>query len=145
MRCLSICQPWATLVILGVKRFETRSWSTRHRGPLAIHASKTFRDEARLLFEQEPFRTELLKAGFRSSADLPRGMILGTVELIACLGTADLVTRGLIDAREAAFGDYSAGRYAFELRAPKPLQTPLRWSGQLNLFEIPDPDPQTVG
>lgn len=35
---LTLRQPWATLVALGVKTIETRSWRTNHRGPLAIHA-----------------------------------------------------------------------------------------------------------
>lgn len=36
---LSLWQPWATLVALGVKSIETRSWSTKYRGPIAIHAA----------------------------------------------------------------------------------------------------------
>jgi len=39
-RALTIRQPWASLIALGVKTIETRSWSTRYRGPLAIHAGK---------------------------------------------------------------------------------------------------------
>lgn len=38
MRGLTLHQPWASLVGLGVKTIETRSWSTAYRGPLAIHA-----------------------------------------------------------------------------------------------------------
>jgi hypothetical protein len=40
MRALTIRQPWATLIAEGVKTIETRSWSTKHRGPIAIHAGK---------------------------------------------------------------------------------------------------------
>lgn len=40
MKALSLHQPWASLVALGVKTIETRSWSTSYRGPLAIHAAK---------------------------------------------------------------------------------------------------------
>lgn len=40
MKALTIHQPWASLIAAGVKTIETRSWSTRHRGPLAIHAGK---------------------------------------------------------------------------------------------------------
>jgi hypothetical protein len=40
VRALSLWQPWASLVAEGIKTIETRSWGTRHRGPLAIHASK---------------------------------------------------------------------------------------------------------
>lgn len=37
---LSLWQPWAQLIVAGRKTIETRSWSTKHRGPLAIHAAK---------------------------------------------------------------------------------------------------------
>lgn len=39
MKALTLWQPWASLVALGVKTIETRSWATRYRGPLAIHAA----------------------------------------------------------------------------------------------------------
>jgi hypothetical protein len=38
VKALTLHQPWASLVAAGVKMIETRSWSTRYRGPLAIHA-----------------------------------------------------------------------------------------------------------
>lgn len=40
MKALTIRQPWASLIAAGVKTIETRSWSTRYRGPLAIHAGR---------------------------------------------------------------------------------------------------------
>lgn len=40
MKALTLHQPWASLIALGVKTVETRSWSTAYRGPLAIHAAK---------------------------------------------------------------------------------------------------------
>ncbi len=39
MKAIVLWQPWASLVALGVKTIETRSWSTKYRGPLAIHAA----------------------------------------------------------------------------------------------------------
>ena len=48
MQAISVCQPWASLIVCGAKRIETRSWSTPHRGPLAIHVSKTFTPTAKL-------------------------------------------------------------------------------------------------
>lgn len=39
MKALTVHQPWASLIALGHKRIETRSWSTSYRGPLAIHAA----------------------------------------------------------------------------------------------------------
>lgn len=40
MKTLSLWQPWASAIVAGKKSIETRSWSTRHRGPLAIHAAR---------------------------------------------------------------------------------------------------------
>lgn len=48
MKALTLHQPWATLVALGVKSIETRSWTTSHRGPIAIHAARTMPREARM-------------------------------------------------------------------------------------------------
>lgn len=40
VKALTIRQPWASLIAAGVKTIETRSWWTRYRGPIAIHAGK---------------------------------------------------------------------------------------------------------
>ncbi len=54
MKTLSLLQPWATLVVMGVKQIETRSWRTDYRGPLLIHASK---GKAGEIFAQDaPFK-----------------------------------------------------------------------------------------
>lgn len=34
--CLSMHQPWASLLVAGIKRVEGRSWPTKHRGTLWI-------------------------------------------------------------------------------------------------------------
>jgi len=51
MKALSLPQPWAMLVIMGVKEIEKRSWSTAYRGPMLIHASK---GKAGEIFAHEP-------------------------------------------------------------------------------------------
>jgi hypothetical protein len=40
VKCLTVRQPHAQLIVLGPKRIETRSWATKYRGPLVIHAAK---------------------------------------------------------------------------------------------------------
>lgn len=40
MKTLTLHQPWASLIAMGVKKIETRSWGTKYRGPLAIHAGQ---------------------------------------------------------------------------------------------------------
>ncbi len=58
MKALTLYQPWATLVALGAKRIETRSWTTKYRGPLAIHVSKRKNIDDLMCFH-EPFASAL--------------------------------------------------------------------------------------
>lgn len=43
MMCLSMHQPWASLLVYGIKRVEGRGWNTDFRGRLWIHAGKSVR------------------------------------------------------------------------------------------------------
>ncbi len=63
MKVLTLTQPWATLVAIGAKRIETRSWKTNYRGKLAIHAAKTVREEELDLCYSDPFREALISSG----------------------------------------------------------------------------------
>jgi len=86
MRTISLWQPWATLVAIGAKRFETRSWRSDHFGPVAIHATKGFGklgdgrpftvDDCAALCASEPFRSALAAAGIGGVDDLPFGKVL---------------------------------------------------------------------
>jgi hypothetical protein len=138
MLALSIQQPWAQLIALGRKRIETRGWRTAHRGPLAIHASKSFAEASRQLCFQEPFRRDLAAAGFIHSADLPRGAIIGTVELVACV-PSDSILDELTDA-ERLYGDLGPGLWAWRLADARPLDLPLPMTGHLGLFKVELPD-----
>jgi len=40
MKAISVRQPWANMIASGKKTIETRTWSTRYRGRLAICSSK---------------------------------------------------------------------------------------------------------
>jgi activating signal cointegrator 1 len=139
---LSLTQPWATLVVSGAKRIETRSWKTPRRGRIAIHASKGFPMWARDLCCEEPFASALMAAGIMSSRDLPLGAILGSVEIVDCVptdgGQLDLDATGPLDDIsdvERAFGDYGPGRYAWLLDSPT-RHKPKRCGGALNLWNV---------
>ncbi len=60
MKALTLWQPWATLVAMEVKKIETRCWTTKYRGELAIHAAKGFPKDARA-FTLEPVCYEAVK------------------------------------------------------------------------------------
>lgn len=59
MKCISLWQPWASLMSIGAKKIETRSWTTSYRGWLAIHASKKWDSEQKLTARIGEFRTAL--------------------------------------------------------------------------------------
>ncbi len=84
MTCLSLHQPWATLLRRGAKRCETRSGRTEYRGPLLIHACVSFPPAARALCQMEPFSDALLKAGITYWEQLPLGAVLGVAALVEC-------------------------------------------------------------
>ena len=136
MKALSLLQPWATLVVMGVKQIETRSWSTAYRGPLLIHASK---GKAGEIFASEP----PFKKYIPDFKQLPFGYILGKVTLIDVIrigtgvlfNTSDEIMNKLT-MEEKAFGDYTPGRFAWLLQDPILFKTLLAAKGNLTLWEF---------
>jgi hypothetical protein len=137
MKALSLHQPWATLILLGIKRLETRSWQTDHTGRLAIHASRSFPFEARQLCRQAPIFSLLAEAGFAHPDDLPRGALLGTVLVRRCLRTEELDVEALGDI-ERALGNFGPRRWAWLLEEPERFDRPIPYRGMLGVFPVPE-------
>ncbi|GAA4327530.1 ASCH domain-containing protein [Flaviaesturariibacter amylovorans] len=138
MKVLSLLQPWATLVVLGQKRIECRSWQTAHRGPLLIHASarKPTRRE-KFYFESAPYFGRFVP----DMEHLPYGALIGQVTLVDIHSTEWLVPQHqhLFDdihwPQELAFDDYSPGRFAWHLTDARELPAWLPVKGTLGLWE----------
>lgn len=130
MRAITLHQPWATLVAIGAKEYETRSWSTNHRGPLAIHAAKT-EDHLDLANENPYMREALREYGYRSIMQLPLGKVLAVVELGDCFPVEEM---RVLEEVEKAFGDFSAGRFAWELRVTWRYPSPIPARGRQGLW-----------
>lgn len=125
IKCLSVRQPWAELILLGRKRYELRTWRTKHRGPLAIHAAAT-------LGRQD--RENCLLAGL-DYAVLPCGAIVGTVEVSRCV-SCDISLYEEFVANHAAFAPWKPGIWAWELAQPVRLPEPVPFKGRPGLFTI---------
>lgn len=176
MKAITIWQPWASLIAIGAKQYETRSWATSYRGPIAIHAAK--KDPCKMPILVEPFETalnkELEKAGLAFCL-LPRGSIIATAELVNCHkietepdGTpffrywptaAEILQlqrdfpgqrdyRGQrirrfpeAERREILFGDWTPGRYAWEMTNIKLLPKPIRAKGAQRIWSWDETDP----
>jgi hypothetical protein len=144
MKALTMTQPWATLVAIGENSIETRSWSTRYRGPLAIHSAKGFPADARELCEMSPYREVLARAGYRDASELPRGEIIAVATLVDVMkfnkstlkDVRARAARGEFPQHEADFGDFSAGRFGWILKDVVRLKEPIPAKGMLGLWEF---------
>ena len=128
MKALTLRQPWASLVAVGAKRWETRSWATGHRGQLAIHAAAHWRPETAA---DIPWARALAIRPDEWER-LPRGAVIAIAEITACL-PAELVDPG---APESLFGDFTPGRWAWRLEGVRVLAPPLPARGRLGLWDI---------
>lgn len=128
MKALSLTQPWATAIALGVKQYETRSWSTSFRGVIAIHASKGFPKWAREFASME------LTLG-RLPARLPLGAIVAVARIVGVFRVEEVAPQ--VSAIERLYGDYSAGRYAWQLGDVRALIEPVACVGALSLWTVP--------
>jgi hypothetical protein len=148
MKALTLHQPWATLIMLGVKRCETRGWATSHRGPLAIHAAKAIPDYARDLFDDdEEFRAACERHGIEELDALPLGAVLGQVRLVDCRWTEE--ARRWADDDERLFGNWAAWeegrdgrphkRWAWQLAAPRAYARPIPARGAQGLWDWTPP------
>lgn len=83
-RALTVKQPWASLLVAGIKTIENRSWTTNYRGPLAIHAGQGVERNARAMIERSlgwPLAEDDVER-YRLGETLPAGAIVGVVELL---------------------------------------------------------------
>lgn len=146
MKAISLWQPWATLVAVGAKRCETRSWETLYRGPIAIHAAKKWTRQLEDICWSSPFRTVLElhrpnKGGAFFYGDalpmiLPRGVIVATAEIVGCVRTDAENTPA--SEQERAFGDYTPGRFRWDLANIRRLDDPIPYTGRQGFFDVPD-------
>lgn len=128
MKALTLWQPWATLIVNGDKHIETRGHKTNIRGRVAIHAAKV--NKAKLFLSLPmPIKEHFYKSGIRLVDVLPRGKVLGTVEIIGCLPIEELYGTVHDTPKERAFGDWNSGRYGWILRNPILFEEPVPAKG----------------
>ncbi len=125
MKAISIRQPWAWLVIHGGKDIENRSWPTKFRGRVLVHAAKGMtRKEYDVVMDF--LLVQALHAAAKSLpkfSELQRGGIIGSVEIIDCVTESN--------------SPWLIGEYGFVLRDPKPMPlTP--YMGRLGFFDVSD-------
>jgi hypothetical protein len=120
IKALTIRQPWAELILRGRKPLELRSWSTKYRGPLAIHAAiKVDTGAARRL-------------GLN-----PEQLTTGAFVGVAVVVDSRPYSRDdalLLKKRRAGFG-WLPYTFAWVLKTPRRI-SPVKGRGQLSLFKV---------
>ena len=137
IKVITLWQPWASLMALRAKGFETRSWPTNYRGLIAVHSAQRYQLDQDNFFWKPAFRAALAERGVERPDDLPFGKILSVHELRDVFRTEDI--RKTLGSAELEFGNYMSGRFAWEMplvyRLPKPI--PARGYQGLWHWELP--------
>jgi len=122
MKCLSVCQPFANLILEGKKTIELRKWNTEFRGEFLVHAPrKILTDDCKRL----EIKTNLIT-----------GAIIGKVELVSVKKYENELEINLDSKKHLASNYATENKYGFILEKPKQLKVPIPYNGQLNFFEF---------
>lgn len=116
---ISLHQPWASLIACGQKTYETRSWSTKYRGPIAIHAAKKVPGNLLGL----PCTRE----------SVPLGAVIAIADLVDCIEMDVAFIEAQSDL-ERSVGDWQVGRFAWQLVNVRPI-VPVAAKGKQGLFK----------
>jgi len=125
MKVITIKQPWASLIAEGYKKYEFRTWNTKYRGDILIHAGKSVDKEAMNRFKdynlEYPLGCIIAKATLTDS-------ILVDKEFIKTIGpTNPLVYKGIIEGKNTV-------EYGFKLENVQKIN-PIVVNGKLSLWD----------
>lgn len=128
MKAISVRQPWAWLIVNGFKDIENRTWTTRFRGPVLIHASKgmtneEYEDVEAWLGNGDQDDVGALEITLPDRKIIERGGIVGIANITGCVSES--------------MSPWFFGPYGFVMREQRVLPfTPMR--GALGFFDCPD-------
>ena len=123
MKCLSVSQPYADLIVQGKKTIELRTWNTKFRGEFLVHAPFKIKKDAckRLGIDETKLRT---------------GVIIGKAEIYD-VKVYNSVTELKADYKKHfATEEFLRHKYGFLLKKPKELRMPIPYKGSLGFFNV---------
>jgi len=129
MKCLSICQPFAELIIQNKKTIELRKWNTNFRGEFLVHAPIKIR--------KEDYKKLKIKE------NLTTGAIIGKVELYDVKKYESLKEIQEDKNQHFSTKKFQKKTFGFILKNSKPLRIPIPWKGQLGFFDVELPKVKT--
>ena len=137
IKCISLWQPWAALIFVPDpewrKEHETRSWAPpKGIDGFVIHAAKRFTREQQELTAEQPFQHAIELLG----KTLHFGAYLGYVDLVA-VHKADDARQLVAERPDFDFGNFSAGRFAWQLANPRKFVQPIIGRGNQGIWDPP--------
>ncbi|CAM8942013.1 unnamed protein product [Rhodiola kirilowii] len=134
--CLTMHQPWASLLVYGIKRIEGRSWPSPIRGRLWIHAASKIPDEATIKAMEEFYREIYAVDGvsdIKFPDHYPVSRLIGCVEIVGCvkgeeLASWDAVPEGV---RLEALTDF-----CWLCEQPQKLLVPFEMRGYQGVYNL---------
>lgn len=135
MKAITIWQPWASLIVMNKKHNETRSWATKYKGEILIHAAKKPYTQVEKLISNDSRRAIEETLNIKQ---LEYGAILGYVNLVDCVLITDEYSEFIknITPNEYLFGDWTPGRYAWVFTDPIMFKRPITAKGQQGLWNF---------
>lgn len=127
MKTITIKQPWATLIAEGYKEYEFRTWKTKYRGEIYIHAGKGIDREA-------------MKRFSHLNLDYPSGCIIAKAKLVDCIAVDDEFRDMAREKDSLVYQNIirnpSWNGYGFQLSEVEKIN-PIPAKGKLSFWEYP--------
>lgn len=124
MKVITIKQPWATLIAEGYKEYEFRTWKTKYRGDILIHAGKGMNKDALKRFEH-------------LNLEYPQGCIIAKATITDCVEVDEKLRIKLKEKNELVYRgiqDRSWDGYGFKLENVKKIKH-IPVNGKLSLWD----------
>ena len=123
MKCLSVSQPYADLIVQGKKTIELRTWNTKFRGEFLVHAPFKIKKDAckRLGIDETKLRT---------------GVIIGKAEIYDVKVYNSISELKADYKKHFATEEFLRHRYGFLLKKPEELRMPIPYKGSLGFFNV---------
>jgi len=127
MKAISIRQQYAYLIMNGEKTVENRSWPTKYRGSMVIHAGVNRADYRDVVKTMGLARLQH-DCGVPELTDADFGVLMAIVNIVDCVPLAEVKEEDQL---------YADGPWCWILRDPRPI-VPIEFTGKLGLFTLPD-------
>lgn len=123
MKVITIKQPWATLIAKGYKKYEFRSWNTKYRGEILIHAGASVDKKA-----MDRFKHLNLEYDF--------SVIVAKVIITDVIKLDDISNKRISDEDEIIYGKSSRDGYAWVLTEVQPIESKTMVKGKLSIWNL---------